>query len=211
MELLDALNDLPLVAILRGIPQADIAEIADALVGAGFTCIEVPLNRPAALKGISTIAKQYGDHVAVGAGSVLTAEGVQQVIDSGGRFVVMPNTDPAVIGATKQAGLQAMPGFATPTEAFTALAAGADALKLFPAEAFDPSVLKSLKAVLPPEVPILPTGSITPEKMQGYLRAGAGGFGIGSALYYQGASVQEVAVDAKAFVNAYRRLLKEAS
>jgi 2-dehydro-3-deoxyphosphogalactonate aldolase len=209
MEFLDALDRLPLIAILRGIPPADAPAIGEALLAAGFACIEVPLNRPGALDALAVLAERFGDQAAIGAGTVLGSEDVMQAAAAGARFAVMPNTDPRVIRAAKQAGLQAMPGFATPTEAFAALGAAADALKMFPAEALLPPVLRALKAVLPADVPVLPTGGITPDRLAAYWAAGANGFGLGGALYRPGAPAPEVAAAAAAFKSAYERLPQE--
>lgn len=209
MDLLDALDELPLVAILRGIPAADAVAVGEALVAAGFAAIEVPLDRPDALDSIAALAERFDDVAALGAGTVLDPEDAGEVLAAGGRFVVMPNTDPAVIEAAKAAGLQAVPGFATPSEAFTAVAAGADALKLFPSQASPPPVLRAMKAVLPADVPVLPTGGITPERMAAYWAAGAAGFGLGSALYRPGASAAEVAAAAAAFTAAFAALPRE--
>ncbi len=202
MDLLDALDELPLVAILRGITAADAVAVGEALVAAGFTAIEVPLDRPDALDSIAALAERFDDVAALGAGTVLDPEDAGGVLAAGGRFVVMPNTDPAVIEAAKAAGLQAVPGFVTPSEAFMGLAAGADALKLFPSQASPPPVL-------PADVPVLPTGGITPERMAAYWAAGAGGFGLGSALYRPAASAAEVAAAAAAFTAAFAALPRE--
>ncbi len=209
MDLLDALDELPLLAILRGIAAADAVAVGEALVAAGFTAIEVPLDRPDALDSIAALAERFDDVAALGAGTVLDPEDAGEVLAAGGRFVVMPNTDPAVIEAAKAAGLQAVPGFATPSEAFMGLAAGADALKLFPSQASPPPVLRAMKAVLPADVPVLPTGGITPERMAAYWAAGAGGFGLGSALYRPAASAAEVAAAAAAFTAAFAALPRE--
>ncbi len=209
MDLLDALDQLPLVAILRGVAPGDAAAVGDALVEAGFGAIEVPLDRPDALDSIAILAGRFGDEVALGAGTVMDAEDVAQLSAAGGGFVVMPNTDPAVIAAAKAAGLQAMPGFATPSEAFVALEAGADALKLFPAQTAPPPVLRAIRTVLPKDVPVLPTGGITPDKLAAYWAAGAGGFGLGRALYRPGASAAEVAAAADAFTTAFEALPPE--
>jgi 2-dehydro-3-deoxyphosphogalactonate aldolase len=206
MDLLDAFDRLPLVAVLRGIPPADAAAVGDALVGAGFVCLEVALNRPGALDALAVLAERFDDRVAVGAGTVLGLEDVTQAAAAGARFVVMPNTDVRVIRAATETGLQTMPGFATPTEAFAGLAAGADALKMFPAEALPPPVLRALKAVLPADVPVVPTGGLTPAKLAAYWAAGANGFGLGSALYAPGASAEAVAAAAEAFVVAFEAL-----
>lgn len=209
MDLLDALDQLPLVAILRGVAPGDAAAVGDALVEAGFGAIEVPLDRPDALDSIAILAGRFGDEVALGAGTVMDAEDVAQLSAAGGGFVVMPNADPAVIAAAKAAGLQAMPGFATPSEAFVALEAGADALKLFPAQTAPPPVLRAIRTVLPKDVPVLPTGGITPDKLAAYWAAGAGGFGLGRALYRPGASAAEVAAAADAFTTAFEALPPE--
>ena len=209
MDLLDALDQLPLVAILRGVAPGDAAAVGDALVEAGFSAIEVPLDRPDALDSIAILAGRFGDMVALGAGTVLDAEDVAQLAAAGGGFVVMPNTDPVVIAAAKAAGLRAMPGFASPSEAFLALDAGADALKLFPAQAAPPPVLRAIRTVLPKDVPVLPTGGITPDRLADYWAAGAGGFGLGRALYRPGAAAAEVAAAAAAFTAAFEALPPE--
>jgi 2-dehydro-3-deoxyphosphogalactonate aldolase len=204
-----AMGRLPLVAILRGVRPEEAAGIGMALVAAGFAIIEVPLNSPRPMDGIRAMAQAVGDRALVGAGTVLRAEQVGAVAEAGGRLIVMPHSDTAVISAAKAAGLACVPGFATPTEAFSALVAGADALKLFPAEANPPPVLKALRAVIPAEVPILPVGGITPEAMAGYVRAGANGFGLGSALYRPGMTAAEVGERAGRFVAAWRALRGE--
>ncbi|MGF1627734.1 MAG: 2-dehydro-3-deoxy-6-phosphogalactonate aldolase [Alphaproteobacteria bacterium] len=201
-----ALERLPLVAILRGVTPEAVVAIGEALVAAGFAVIEVPLNSPRPIDSIRLLAEALGDRALVGAGTVLRAEQVGQVADAGGRLIVMPHADGAVIRAAKAARLYAVPGFATPTEAFSALAAGADALKLFPAEANPPPVLKALRAVLPAEVRVLPVGGITPEAMGAYVRAGAGGFGLGSALYKPGMTAAEAGARAERFVSAWNTL-----
>lgn len=206
MELMDALDELPLVAILRGIAAADAAAIGEVLVEAGFVAIEVPLDRPDALESIAALAERFDDVAAIGAGTVLDPEDAGEVLAAGARFVVMPNTDAKVIEAAKAAGLQAVPGFATPSEAFMGLAAGADALKLFPSQASPPPVLRAVKAVLPADVPVIPTGGITPDRMAAYWAAGAAGFGLGSALYRPGALPTEVAAAAAAFMAAFAAL-----
>ncbi|MBI1777587.1 MAG: 2-dehydro-3-deoxy-6-phosphogalactonate aldolase [Proteobacteria bacterium] len=201
-----ALARLPLVAILRGIKPEEAIAIGRALIDAGFAIIEVPLNSPDPFRSIQALADRFGGGALIGAGTVVDPADVDRVQEAGGRLVVMPHGDQAVVRRAKSLGLAAMPGFATPTEAFMALAAGADALKLFPAEANPPAVLKALKAVLPKSVPVLPVGGITPETMRGYLEAGAQGFGLGSALYRPGDAPETVAAKAAAFVTAFRRL-----
>lgn len=195
---------LPLVAILRGIQPDEVAEIGPALVDAGFRIIEVPLNSPEPLRSVEALAGALGDRAVVGAGTVMSEQAVQEVAAAGGRLIVMPHGDPTVIRAAKTADLICMPGVATPTEGFAALAAGADALKLFPAEAMPPKVVKAWSAVFPPETALLPVGGITPETMADYLQAGARGFGLGSALYRPGDSAERVAANAKRFVDAWQ-------
>ncbi len=190
---------LPLVAILRGIQPQEAVAIGGALVDEAFALIEVPLNSPDPFSSIAKLADAFGDTAMIGAGTVLDPADVPRIADAGGRLVVMPHSDTAVIRAAKQAGLACVPGFATPTEAFSALDAGADALKLFPAEANPPAVLKAMRAVLPAAVPVLPVGGITPDGMADYRAAGATGFGLGSALYKPGLSAADVARNAAAF------------
>jgi 2-dehydro-3-deoxyphosphogalactonate aldolase len=186
-------------------PEAVVA-IGEALVGAGFAIVEVPLNSPQPLESIRRLRGALGTDVLVGAGTVTTPAEARAVADAGGGLVVMPHADPAVIRAAKDAGLLCVPGVATPTEAFAALAAGADALKLFPAELVTPSVLKAMRAVLPRGTRCLPVGGITPDAMAPYVAAGAAGFGLGSALYRPGDSPETVATNARAFVDAWKRL-----
>lgn len=196
------MGDCPLVAILRGIRPEEAVEIAETLYAAGLHMIEVPLNSPEPMDSIAAISEAMGGRALVGAGTVLDVASVRAVAAAGGRLIVMPHADAAVVRAAKSAGLLAVPGFATPTEAFAMLAAGADALKLFPAEANPPAVLKAMRAVIPAEVPVLPVGGITPERMADYFTAGANGFGLGAALYKPGMSAAEVAANAEAFMAA---------
>ena len=192
----------PLIAILRGITPDEAVPVGEALVGAGIGIIEVPLNSPDPLESIARLAACLGERALVGAGTVLTAGEVSQVADAGGRIVVSPNTDPAVIAATRAAGLVSAPGYFTPTEAFAALAAGADALKLFPAEAAGPALVKAHRAVLPQAVPLLVVGGVTPDRVGAYLEAGASGFGLGGGLYRPGDDPDTVARRARAYVAA---------
>lgn len=192
----------PLVAILRGVRPDEIGAIGEGLVAAGFTLIEVPLNSPDPLDSIARLAKQLDGRAVVGAGTVLQASQVDEVRAAGGRIIVSPNANPAVIAAAASAGLASLPGIATPTEAFAALDAGATALKLFPAEAASPAVLKAMRAVLPKSVRILPVGGISPDTMAPWRTAGADGFGLGSALYTLGRSADDVAARARDFVAA---------
>lgn len=200
------LEPLPLVAILRGVRPEDAVAIGRALTDTGFRIIEVPLNSPDLFDSIDRLAAALGDGVLVGAGTVVDPAQVPRVAGSGGRLVVAPNADRRVIAAAKEAGMYAMPGFATPTEAFAMIDAGADGLKLFPAEASPPAVLGAMKSVLPPTMPILPVGSITPEAMAGYRAAGAAGFGLGSALYRAGDDAAAVAGRAARFRAAWLAL-----
>jgi 2-dehydro-3-deoxyphosphogalactonate aldolase len=193
----------PLVAILRGVTPDEADSIAAVLVEAGFGAIEVPLNSPDPFASIEIIARLFGDQVLVGAGTVLEAHDVDKVAEAGARLVVAPNADHAVIERAVKLDLFAVPGVATPTEAFAALKAGASGLKLFPGEALGPDVLKAWRSVLPKETQLYPVGGIMPERMAAYRRAGASGFGIGSALYKPGASVEDVARAAQAFVKAW--------
>jgi 2-dehydro-3-deoxyphosphogalactonate aldolase len=195
---------LPLVAILRGVRPSEVLDIGAALIGAGFTLVEVPLNSPRPLDSIAALADRFGAEALIGAGTVLTPDDVAAVADAGGRLVVTPHADVAVVEAAKARGLVALPGFLTPTEAFRLIEAGADGLKLFPAEAAPPPVLKAMKAVLPPDVPVFPVGGITVAAMAGYLAAGAAGFGLGSALYRPGDAAAAVGERAAAFAAAYR-------
>jgi 2-dehydro-3-deoxyphosphogalactonate aldolase len=193
----------PLVAILRGVTPDEADSIAAVIVEAGFGAIEVPLNSPDPLASIELIARLLGDKVLVGAGTVLEPGQVDEVAEAGAKLVVAPNADHAVIERATKLGLIAVPGVATMTEAFAALKAGASGLKLFPGEALGPDIVKAWRAVLPKETQLYPVGGITPERIGSYRRAGANGFGIGSALYKPGASVDEVARAAQTFVKAW--------
>ena len=204
------LDRLPLVAILRGVTPVEAVQVGEALAEAGFAVVEVPLNSPDPLASIWRLREALGDGVLVGAGTVTRPAQVREVADAGGRLVVMPHGDRAVVRAAKDAGLPCIPGAATPTEAFAALAHGADALKLFPAELLPPPAVKAMRAVLPPDTLLLPVGGITPGTMAGYIAAGASGFGLGSALYRRGDSVETVAANARAFVDAWKRLRRDA-
>lgn len=192
----------PLVAIIRGITPDEAGAIGDALLEAGISIIEVPLNSPQPLTTIERLAARIGDRALVGAGTVLDVEAVHQVRDAGGRIIVSPSTDPEVIAATVAAGLVSSPGYFTPSEAFVALKAGAHALKLFPAEAASPAVVKAQRAVLPRAVPLLIVGGVSPQAMAPYLAAGADGFGLGSGVYRPGQTPEAVARQARAYVQA---------
>jgi 2-dehydro-3-deoxyphosphogalactonate aldolase len=192
----------PLVAIIRGVTPAEAGDIAQALFDGGIGIIEVPLNSPDPMASIRTIADALGERALVGAGTVLTRDDVARVKDAGGRLIVSPNTNPAVIRAAVEAGMVSLPGGFTPSEMFAALESGAHALKLFPAEAASPKVVKSLRAVLPKDVPLLVVGGVTPESVGGWMEAGANGFGLGGGLYRPGQSPQETLDKARAYVAA---------
>ena len=193
----------PLVAILRGIGSDEAVAVCEVLFDKGFRTLEVPLNSPQPLRSIERLAKRFGVTAMVGAGTVLSLAAARDVAAAGGRLVVMPHADVAVVRAAKEAGCLCLPGVATVTEAFAALAAGADALKLFPAEQLLPDVLKAWRAVLPADCRLLPVGGITPQRMAAYLHAGAAGFGIGSALYKPGKALADIGRDAEAFMSAW--------
>jgi len=200
------LAPLPLIAVLRGISPEEIPDVAGALYDAGFRVLEVPLNSPRAFASIGLLAQRHGDDCLVGAGTVIEVADVARIRDAGGRLVVMPHADTAVVRAAKAAGLVCAPGVATPTEAFAAIAAGADGLKMFPAEALPPAALKAWRAVLPKQVPVFAVGGIRPETMAAYWAAGAAGFGTGSNLYRPGATPADVRAAAAAFASAARAL-----
>jgi 2-dehydro-3-deoxyphosphogalactonate aldolase len=199
-------KQMPLIAILRGIEPTSVLQVAQILQETGFLCVEIPLNSPDPLVSIAALRKHFGDQLLIGAGTVLSVAQVEDVHSAGAQLVVSPNTNPQVIRVAKARGLVSIPGFATPTEAFAALEAGADALKLFPAEAAPPAALKALKAVLPTQSAVFPVGGIAPQTMSAYFSAGAAGFGIGSALYRHGLATELVRERALAFVTAWREL-----
>tara|TARA_B100001057_G_scaffold465102_1_gene520913 strand:- start:1539 stop:2180 length:642 start_codon:yes stop_codon:yes gene_type:complete len=192
----------PLIAILRGIKPAEVIDVAEILIEKDFKIIEIPLNSPDPIRSIELLTHYFENHAIIGAGTVLDETSIRSTAEAGAKLVVMPNGNSTVVKAAKDRGLIAIPGIATPTEAFSMIEAGADALKLFPAEGIPPSVLKAMKAVLPSTVPILPVGGITPEKMNDYLKAGAIGFGLGSALYKPGMTLRDIKINADAFNQA---------
>jgi 2-dehydro-3-deoxyphosphogalactonate aldolase len=196
----------PIIAILRGLPPADAVSVGGALIAAGIATLEVPLNSPDPLRSIEALARSFGDAATIGAGTVLTPTEVRAVADAGGRIVVSPNTDAAVIAETRRLGLESWPGFMTPTEAFAALAAGASGLKLFPAALVGPEGLRAIRAVLPAGTRVYAVGGAGPADFARWVAAGADGFGIGTALYTAGLAAAEVAARAQAIVAAWDAL-----
>ncbi|KVT01591.1 2-dehydro-3-deoxy-6-phosphogalactonate aldolase [Burkholderia ubonensis] len=197
--LMQAFAACPLIAILRGITPGDAAAHGHALYEAGFRIVEVPLNSPEPFDSITVLRRALPDDAIVGAGTVLRPEYVDRVRDAGGALIVMPHGDGAVIRRARELGLASAPGVATPTEAFAALANGADVLKMFPAEQLGLAVVKAWRAVIDRAVPLVPVGGVTPDNMQPFLAAGANGFGLGSALYRPGQSADATAAHARAF------------
>jgi len=204
--LLPYLDPLPLIAVLRGITPEEVPAISGALIAEGFRVLEVPLNSPRPFESIRLLAKACGDQCLVGAGTVLAVADVARVRDAGGKVVVMPHADTVVIREAKALGLVCVPGVGTPTEAFAALAAGADALKMFPAEALPPGALKAWRAVLPRDALVFAVGGIRPDNMAPYWTAGANGFGTGSNLYAPGARAEDVRTAAAAYAAGFRAL-----
>ncbi len=190
----------PAIAILRGVKPEEVVEIGAALIETGIRIIEVPLNSPDPLTSISNLAKHFGDKALIGAGTVVDCTMVKRIAQAGGRLTVSPHACRDVVQKAKVLDMYAVPGFFTPTEAFDMIEAGADGLKLFPAEAASPAVLKSLRAVLPRTMPVIPVGSINADNMDGWLEAGAAGFGFGGALYKPGFTAQKVAKRARAIM-----------
>jgi 2-dehydro-3-deoxyphosphogalactonate aldolase len=197
------MNHRHLIAILRGITPSETVHVCQALIAAGITMIEVPLNSPEALRSIEDAAKVFDGRALVGAGTVLSRADVDGVADAGGRFVVSPDTNPAVIGATLERGMTSYPGVFTPSDAFTAIRSGATGLKFFPAEILGPKGIKAMKAVLPPEIPLYAVGGANPDNFAEYFAAGCAGFGLGTYIFKPGMSAADVAERATAAVAAY--------
>lgn len=202
MELTPWLTRCPLIAILRGVRPDEALAIAAALEHQGIAIIEVPLNSPRPMESIALLADKFGERLLIGAGTVMTAAQVAEIAAVGGKLIVTPHADGSIVRAVKQHGLLALPGFFTPTEAFAMLAAGADALKLFPSEAASPAVLRALRAVLPPGTAVLPVGGIDANNIPAWRAAGAAGFGIGSAIYKPGDSPETAGAKAHGLVSA---------
>jgi 2-dehydro-3-deoxyphosphogalactonate aldolase len=206
VKVADYLAPLPLVAVLRGITPEEISAIGDALYAEGFRILEVPLNSPRPFDSIGQLQARLGDRCLVGAGTVIDPADVSRVRDAGAHLIVMPHADTAVIRAAKRSGMVCVPGVATATEAFAALAAGADALKMFPAEGMVPAALRAWRAVLPKDALVFAVGGIRPDNMTPWWNAGASGFGTGSNLYRPGMDVAQVRVAAAAYAAAFRAL-----
>lgn len=196
------LAECPLVAIIRGVTPGEVEAVGEAIWAAGIRIIEVPLNSPDPFASIERLARAMGERATVGAGTVLAVDDVARVRDAGGGIVVSPGYSPDVIAATAEAGMISAPGYFTPSEAFAALRAGAHGLKLFPAEAAPPAVVRAQRAVLPKDVPLLVVGGVRTDNMRAYLDAGATGFGLGSGLFKPGQSAAQVGTQARAFVEA---------
>jgi 2-dehydro-3-deoxyphosphogalactonate aldolase len=198
------LQRCPLIAILRGVRPAEIESICAALENAGICIVEVPLNSPNPLESISILARSFGDRILIGAGTLTEPSQVSEVMAAGGRLIVTPHADNSIVRTAKAAGLLAIPGFFNPTEAFALLQAGADAIKLFPAEVLGPPMLKALLAVLPKSAIVIPVGGVDPERVGPWMAAGALGLGVGSAVYKPGDVARTVEANAKALMAALR-------
>lgn len=197
------LPELPLIAILRGLLPGHALAVGKVLVAEGFSLIEVPLNRPGALECVAALAAAFGRDALIGAGTVLTEAEARDVVAAGGRFIVSPDTNVETIRAGREAGAWVLPGAATPTEAFTAIRAGASGVKAFPAETIGCAGIRAWRTVLPPDLPLIPVGGVTPESIPDYLAAGASAFGIGSRLFTPERNLDELAACAAAFRLAY--------
>lgn len=204
ITLTNALTKMPLIAIIRGVKPDEVLDIATAIQAAGFSIIEVPLNSPDPFKSLKIMADHLGKNTLIGAGTVVLAKQVSQVHQAGGRFIVSPNTNVDVIKTTKQLGLYSLPGFYTPSEAYTAIDAGADGLKMFPADTLGIKGLKAIKVILPPKIPVFAVGGVNAGNMREYLSVGASGFGLGSSVYKAGMTADQAYKAAKSQVDAYK-------
>lgn len=203
------MKHLPLVAILRGITPGEVISVADVLLDAGIIMIEVPLNSPDAFTSIQKLANNYKNKALIGAGTVLSVDEVIAVGKTGAGLVVSPNTNPDVIAETRRHNMVSIPGCFTPTEIFSAIATGADAVKLFPAEMFSPAMVKAIRAVLPPQFPLFAVGGIHGGNIKDFVQHGINGFGIGSALFKPGKSLAEIESDANLLITAYQYCLSD--
>jgi 2-dehydro-3-deoxyphosphogalactonate aldolase len=203
MTLNDALNSCGIIAILRGITPDEVTSVGDALYAAGIRIVEVPLNSPDPFMSIAKLAKHFGTRMVVGAGTVLSVQDVNQVKETGGTISVSPDCNPETIARALALGLDPLPGVFTPTEAFTAIRAGAQHLKLFPAEVASPQTVKAWRAVLPKHIQVHAVGGVTPSNMSEWLACGVSGFGIGSSLYKQGMNLSAVSQSATTLVKAW--------
>jgi len=199
---------LPLIAILRGITPAEVEQHVEVLIEAGFNAIEIPLNSPDWQTSIKAVSAKYGVRALIGCGTVLTPQNVDQLAELGGKLVVTPNTSAPVIRRAVELGMVVCAGCATASEAFTALEAGAQGLKIFPSSAFGPDYIKALKAVLPPEIPVFAVGGVTPENLHLFMAAGCVGAGLGSDLYRAGQPISRTQQQARAFIDAYQGALQ---
>lgn len=199
---------LPLIAILRGITPAEVEQHVEVLIEAGFNAIEIPLNSPDWQTSIKAVSAKYGARALIGGGTVLTPQNVDQLAELGGKLVVTPNTSASVIRRAVELGMVVCAGCATASEAFTALEAGAQGLKIFPSSAFGPDYIKALKAVLPPEIPVFAVGGVTPENLHLFMAAGCVGAGLGSDLYRAGQPVSRTQQQARAFIDAHQGALQ---
>lgn len=194
-----------IIAILRGITPPETIGVCEALIAAGITMIEVPLNSPQAIKSIGSAARSFSADAEIGAGTVLNVDEADAVADAGGVFVVSPDTNVAVIERTVARGMRSYPGVFSPTDAFAAIRAGATGLKFFPAEVLGPKGIRAMKAVLPPSLPLYAVGGANPDNFAEYFAAGCAGFGLGTYIYKPGMALEEIATRAKTAVEAYDR------
>lgn len=201
-------NRLPLIAILRGITPAEAYEHVEAVITAGFEAVEIPLNSPEWRTSIPAMVKAFGNQALIGAGTVLKPEQVDELAEMGCKLIVTPNIQPELIRRAVNYGMSVCPGCATATEAFNAIEAGAQALKIFPSSAFGPDYIKALKAVLPPEIPVFAVGGVTPDNLAQWLKAGCIGAGLGSDLYRAGQPLNRTVEQAQAFVKAYQEAVQ---